>query len=281
MPVATRSARGSHAALRPRRGRGGEPRSLTGKRVLLVGIAVLLSVSALLAVVILLVGRFGSVEGRILGSTALFAGYGLVALPAVVLLDSGRSRRLGLSAAAIAALAAAVAFVTIWSRPGSDALGRAVGSATIVALALAQVAAVTARRSDRDPVSVQRLFAASCAAAALVAAFAVTLVWVAPDDGDPARFLGALLVLDLLLVALQPILARAHAGSVTRRFTVVTASGEQIEVEVAGGDLASAAARAIRSVEQVGDPVVELTIGPPRDSAGQIRASSRRRAASF
>ena len=229
--------------------------------MLLLGVAVLLSVSALLAIAILLVGRFGSVEGRILGSTALLAGYGLVALPAIVLLDSGRSRALGLSAAALAALAAALALGAIWSESGSDTLGRTVGSATIVALAFSQVAAMTARRSESDPIPVRRLFVVSCTTATLLAAFGVTLLWVAPDSGDPARFLGALLVLDLLLVALQPLLARARAGSVARRFVVVTASGEHIEVEISGGDVASAAARAIRSVEHGGGSVVELRIG--------------------
>ena len=231
--------------------------------MLLLGVAVLLSFSALLAIAILLVGRFGSVEGRILGSTALLAGYGLVALPAIVLLDSGRSRALGLTTAALAALAAALALGAIWSESSSDILGQTVGSATIVALGFAQVAAVTARRSERDPILVRRLFLVSCGTATLLAAFGVTLLWVAPEGGDAARFLGALLVLDLLLVALQPLLARARAGNVARRFVVVTASGEHIEVEIAGGDVASAAARAIRSVERGGGSVVELKITPP------------------
>lgn len=233
--------------------------SLTRRRALLLAIAALLSVSAFLAIAILLVGRFGSVEGRILGSTALLGGYGLVALPAVMLLDKERSRALAFSAAALAALAAALALASIWSRSGSDTLGRTVGSATIVAIALAQIAAVTARRSERDPVSVRRLFFASCGTAGLVAASAVTLLWVASDGGGAARFLGALLVLDLLLVALQPLLARARSG-VVRRFSVVMASGEQVDVEVAGGDLASAAARAIRSADDAGDAIVELKI---------------------
>jgi len=58
---------------------------VTGRRILLLCVAGLLSASALLAIAILLVGRFGSTEGKILGSTALLAGYGLIALPAVML----------------------------------------------------------------------------------------------------------------------------------------------------------------------------------------------------
>lgn len=257
------------------RGRRGSAAPPARRRALLLAIALLLSVSAFLAIGILLVGRFGSVDGRILGSTALLAGYGLVALPAVVLLDKARSAWLARAAAALDALAALLALAAIWSRSGSDVLGRTVGSATIVALAFAQLAAMTARRGARDPLSVQRLFAASSATAALVAAFAMTLLWVAPGSGDTARFLGALLVLDLLLVALQPLLARARAGRAPRRLTVVMASGERIEVEVAGGDLASAAARAIRAAERADGSVVELKIAPLGDRRAAPGVHSR------
>ena len=76
---------------------------VSGKRILLLGVAGLLSATALLAIVILLAGHFGSTQGKILGSTALLAGYALLALPAVVLLDQGRDRRLALATASLAA----------------------------------------------------------------------------------------------------------------------------------------------------------------------------------
>lgn len=231
---------------------------MTLKRALLIVLAVLLSLSALLAIAILLVGRFGGTEGRILGTTALLAGYGLVALPAVVLLDKERARGLALTSAALAVVATFVALVAVWSRTSSDALGRTVGSTAIVAVAFAQVCALTARRATRDPATVIRLFAASCATAALAAALAVTFVWANPHGTLGPRVLGAVAVVDLLLVALQPILARARRSEVVHRFAVVVSSGERIEVSVRGGDVASAAARAIRSVERERGAVVEV-----------------------
>lgn len=230
------------------------------KRVLLLIVAVLLSVSALLAVGILLVGRFGSVEGRILGSTALLAGFGVVALPAILLLDKKRAPRLALPAVALTALAAVLALVSVWSASRSDTLGRTVGSTTIVAVAFAQVCALTARRERRDPVSVARLFVASCAAAGLAATLAVVFVWANPHGSLAPRILGAVVVVDLLLVALQPILARARPSTDVYRFAVVLTSGERLEVSAAGGDVASAAARAIRSIERERGSVVELDI---------------------
>ena len=230
------------------------------KRVLLLTVAVLLSVSALLAVAILIVGRFGGTEGRILGSTALLAGYGLVALPAFVLLDKERARWLAFPAVASAALAALAALVSVWSGGGSDTLGRTVGTATIVAVAFAQLCALTSRRARRDPVSVARLFVASCATAALAATLAVVFLWTDPHGSVGPRALGALVVVDLLLVALQPILARARPGTDVYRFGVLLTSGERVEVSAGGGDVASAAARAIRSVERERGPVAELDI---------------------
>jgi hypothetical protein len=243
--------------------------SMTARRVLLIGVAVLLSLSALLAIGILVVGRFGSVETRILGSTALIAAFGLVALPAVMLFDKGRARVLAYVAAALPAVAAVLALAVTWSRSDSEALGRSLGSATIVAFAFAQLAAMTARQTERDDSVVRGLFTASCGTGLLVAGVGVALLWVEPDGGRAARLFGALLVLDLLLVALQPLLARARAGSVLRRITVVDDTGKQLEIDVATRDVASAAARAIRSAERSrgGCTVVELRITERRTAA--------------
>lgn len=233
---------------------------MTRRRVLLLTVALLLSVSALLAIVVLLVGRFGSTEGRILGSTALLAAFGLIALPGVVLLDSERARRVALAGVASAAIASLLSLVAIWSRSSSDTLGRTVGSAAVVAVALSQVCALTARRDTGDPAPVRRLFAASCATATLAATLAVTFVWSDPHGTLAPRVLGAVVVLDLLLVALQPILARARPGVVVHRFEIVLVSGERVAVSVEGGDIASAAARAIRSVGRKRGSIVELDI---------------------
>jgi hypothetical protein len=229
------------------------------KRLILLAVAVLLSGSALLAIAILLVGRFGGTEGRILGTTALLAGFGLVALPAVVLLDKERARRLAQTAVALDAIAALLALVLLWSRSSSDDLGRTMGSATVAALALSQVCALTARRHELDPSSVVRLYASSCASAAVAAILAVTFLWTRPHGSLAPRLLGIVVVADLLLVALQPVLARARTGAV-HRFELVPLSGDPIELDIRGGDVASAAARAIRSVERERGPVRELRV---------------------
>jgi hypothetical protein len=237
--------------------------------MLLLGVAGLLSASALLAIAILLVGRFGSVEGRILGTTALLAGYGLVALAGVVLLDQGRNRALAATNGALSAIAAALALASVWGLSDTDVMGKSVGTATILAVASAQASALAARRQERDPKVVRRLFAASCATVTLAAGAGTALVWAQPSGATYPRFLGALVVLDLLLVALQPVLARARPTPTSHRFAVVLASGETFSVTIEDGDLAAAAAKAIRAAERGGDHVVRLDVGQ-----GETRSAS-------
>jgi hypothetical protein len=182
------------------------------RRILLLAVAGLLSVAALLAIAILLVGRFGDTERRVIGTTLLLAGYGVVSLPGVVLLDKGRARTLAEGAVVLAAAGAVLGLVSIWGFSAVEAVGKSVGTATILALAAAQVAALTARRVERDPTVVRELFAASCGTAALAAGAAAAAIWAQPSGTLYARLIGALVVLDLLLVALQPVTAALASG---------------------------------------------------------------------
>lgn len=246
---------------------------MTRKRALLLTLAILMSASALFAIAVLLLGRFGSTEGRILGSTALIAASGLVALPGVVLLDKARGRLLALAGVASAATALLLALVAMWSRSSSDAVGRAVGSSVVIALAFSQFCALTARRTSDDPESVRRLFALSNVTGTLAAILAVAFIWANPHGSLAPRVFGAVAVLDLLLVGLQPILARARPSAVLHRFDVVLTSGERIPVSVQGGDVAAAAARAIRSIERERGTVIELDV---RSACERPRASAER-----
>jgi hypothetical protein len=234
---------------------------VTGRRILLLVVAGLLTASALLAIGILLMGRFGSTEGRILGTTALLAGYGIVALPAVMLLDQGRYRPLSLASATLAAFGAVFALALVWTPSAGESFGKTVGSVTVFAVMCAQASALAFRRQDRDPPVVRRLFALSCGTGGLIAVTGTAMFWANPNGGFYPRLFGALVVLDLLLVALQPILARARPSGPVHRLRVVVAAGEAVTVTIEGGDLATAAAKAIRSVERKGGRVtgIEMT----------------------
>jgi len=231
------------------------------RRLLLLTVAGLLSASALLAMGILLLGHFGDTEGRILSTTALLAGYGLVALPSTILLDQGRSRNLAYTGLGLAVAAAALSMVAVWTEDPPEWLGKTMGTAAVAAVAAAQVAALTARRRDADPVSVRRLFVLSCGLAGVVAAMAAAAIWWEIDSSGYYRVFGAVFVLDLLTVALQPLLARARPTAAVHRLSITFASGETVDLEVEAPDLASALAKSIRSLEHDGRVVDRIEVG--------------------
>jgi hypothetical protein len=222
------------------------------RRLVLTGIAVSLSATALLAIGILLFGDFGETEGRILGTTMLLAGYGLLALPAGFLLDQSRHRALAGAVIALAATALALNLIALWSGGGSATLGKSVGTVTFFAVAASQTGALSARRRATDPSSVSALFMFSCGLALFLAVLATAVVWAEPHGQVYVRILGALAVLDVLLVALQPVLALARPRGEVYHLRVGFERGEELETDVEASDFAAAASRAIRETERAG-----------------------------
>lgn len=233
---------------------------LTRQRALLLVVAALLTASALLAVAILLIGEFGTVQGRILGTTAVLGAYGVLALPAAMLLDLGRARRLAGALLALCALGAALAIVVIWSGDPPVALGKTAGTVAVAGVAVAQTGVLTARRRETDPRVVGLLFVAATALAGLSAAVFSGLLWTEGGGDRVGRLLGALVVLDLLAVALGPVLARARASGVRVRMRLLAATGVIGEVSAEGRDPAAAVAAGIRGAEADGARVVAVEI---------------------
>jgi hypothetical protein len=231
---------------------------ITGKRLVLLAVAGLLTAVAALAIGILLFGDFGSTEGRILATTALLAGYGLLTLPAAILHDQRRAAALTSAVVALAVAAASLTTVAVWSGETSDELGKVIGTVNGWLVAAVQLAALTLRRREHDARVVRLLFAASSALVVVLAWMLTVLLWAGFDSERYGRVFGALLVLNVLLVALQPILARARPRAIVHQLRVGVAPDESIELTVEAPDLAAAASKAIRTVERDGHRVLGL-----------------------
>ncbi len=228
-------------------------------RVLLLAVAVLLTASALLAVAILLMGEPGELEGRILTTTALLGGFGVLALPGAMLLDQGRAPRLAAALLVLCPASAALVLIPVWRDDPPTSLVKVMGTVVIATALIAQTAALVALRREHAPRVVGLLFVASVVLAAAVWILASVMIWAETGGPGEGRFLGALVVLDLLSVALQPILARARAAGVRARLRVTTAAGAE-EVTSGGRDLGSAVASAIRGAEEAGGRVLSVEI---------------------
>jgi hypothetical protein len=105
---------------------------------------------------------------------------------------------------------------------------------------------------------VRRLFATSTALALLLAAMFTAGAWAEIDSSAFYRIVAAFAVLDVLIVALQPILALTRPVGAAYRLRVFVEPGEMIETTVEAPDLGSAAASAIRTVERSGREVTGL-----------------------
>jgi MFS family permease len=247
------------------------PRRPSGRLLLLGAVAALMSASALLAIGILLFGDFGETEGRILATTALVAAYSLLALPAAVLRDQGRLAPLAATVAVLALLGASLSIAATWAPAPPDALGKAMGTVTAWLVASVQVAALAAWRAERRGSALRRLFALSSLVAFVLAAMLSAIVWAEIDSEGIGRVFGALAVLDVLLVALQPVVARARRA-VAFELTAVVAPNERVVVHVEAEDLPSAAAKAIRRLERAERRVLRLELPQPLPDAPALRA---------
>ncbi|HEY7148239.1 MAG TPA: hypothetical protein VH420_02230 [Gaiellaceae bacterium] len=222
---------------------------------MLGSVAVSLSATALLAIVILLFGNFGETESRILQTTALLASFGLVSLPAGILLDQARLTALAAAILGLAATGLVLSLFSVWSGGSSAVVGKTVLTATVFALAASQTGTLAARRRDGDPTSVRVLFALSCATAPALATLAAVAAWAEIESSAYFRALGALAVLDVLVVLLQPLLALRRPRGDVYHLRLALERGGELDTDVEAGDFAAAAARAIREAERTGQRV--------------------------
>jgi hypothetical protein len=244
---------------RPTRARPGR-RVKAGRSIIVVGIVVAASVTALTAVGILLFGEFGTTEARILTTTALIAAYGLLALPIGFLIDQGRHRTLARTALLIPVAGFAASVATLWTDDAPAALGNATLTLTALAIASAQTAALVARLSpDAAPIA-RRLLAVATGLGFLAAGMLGVAAWAGIEQGGYFRVLGAVAVLDVLAVVLHVVLARSPPRVTAYWARVTVDRDEVVETTVDAADLATAAAKAIRSAERSGHQVTGLTI---------------------
>lgn len=175
--------------------------STTFSRRLLLAVAGAMTAAAMLAIGIVLFGDFDGTAGRVLLTTVLLALHAALAVPAAVLWDQRRLPWLAAACAGLAAAGAALNAAGIWSDGGSETLGKAIGTTSVLLLATVVTAALATRPRHA-------LYLPSVAVAYLAAAMAAVAIWTETESEAYLRLLGAVVVLAVLLVALQPVLRR-------------------------------------------------------------------------
>jgi hypothetical protein len=198
------------------------------KRLLLIGALASLSITAALAILVLLFGDFGNTEARILGTTFAVSVAALLALPGAILLERGTSVALGWACVILAGAAFVSALVGIW---GGDSVTTAklLGTLASWAAASTQISALRALERDDDPHGVRRVSRVATALALLLAALVSFAVWTELDSSTFFRVIAALAVLDVFLLVLQPILRRLRAGGAPTTRVVLEGTPAQID----------------------------------------------------
>jgi hypothetical protein len=238
---------------------------MSARRLLLLAVVTALSLTALIAILALLTGSFGETQGKILATTGGFALASLFAMRGTILLDQGRHRDLGWTVVALSALAFLLEVKVVWiDDGGSEVTWKALAITAGFAGALGQIATSLARRRPSDPPSLRPLSWAAGACALTVEALIAFAAIEEVDDGDYYRFLGAVFILDVLLVALEAVVRRLGARPAVpaghAAFVCVLADGRQVRREAREHDLPNAVASALRELAARGERVrsVEL-----------------------
>jgi hypothetical protein len=221
---------------------------VSARRAALYGVAALLCLAAALAVSILLFGSFGETQGRILLTTLLAAFEGVLALAPLTLLGQGRARPLAYTSLALSSTMVAITIAFVWGASLDGTPGKLLATIASVAAAAMQATITTARSGHADGRTVERLRGASHALALALATGASVSAWAEISSTGWYRILGAVLVVDVLAVGLQPVLARSADPGTSARFrvTLVAAGGER-SVEVEARDAVEAIVRAAGS----------------------------------
>jgi hypothetical protein len=263
-------------------------RDLTLRRFFLVALIASLCITALLAIGALLFGSFGDTAGRILATTALVAGFSLFAMPAGMLLDRERAVVLAWLTITLASLALLGMLLLVWQAiEDSEGAWRAVGGLIALAFGAAQLSTTTSWLRPDDSRASTRLYRASVVTgAAFVALVCVALAVPVEDDESFFRVLGAVAVLNVLAVLLQPFVRRlaaakepgAQAVETTYRFRCALDDGtgrlpdsaaysragaNLVECQIAAADFGGAVAAAIRALEAEGARVTRVERDEP------------------
>jgi hypothetical protein len=224
---------------------------MKARRLLLRAIVAGLCITAGIGIVIVLSGSIDDTSGRILITTTAVSFFGLLAVPAGMLLERNRLSWLGRGSAALTGATFLLTLVVTWVHDVPQSLWRTWGVLGTLTLAAAQAAVVEARRRDTDSDGIRLLASLSMVSDAALAALGVGGILGSIDDGGYYRLIGAIAIVDVLLISVVAVLRRG-SGPVGRTHRV-RVDGRLVEAP--GRDFAAAVANAIRDAEQTGTPV--------------------------
>ncbi len=175
------------------------------KKIFLWSLIGSLSVSALIAITVFIVGSFGETQGRLLLSTLAIGLFSLTALCSSTLYDQHEYSPLATAGLVISALGLFFSLSAIWA---SDPAFKPLLTFLVLAVGLAH-ASLILRIPSANPM-VHAVIMGTLTCIGIVAAMLLYLILATPSDLDPSyyRMLGVFGVLDVLGTIVTPILKK-------------------------------------------------------------------------
>lgn len=180
------------------------------QRSLLLSFILSLSVCGLLGIYVLLVGKFGTLEARILGSTATIGAASILAMAAAIAWESRRWHPIGPIGAAIVAIALSLILLLIWDIRFVPVgfisrYEKFVATCAVFAVAVPHVALLALARLHRGFEWVRM---GTVAVIFILAVLIACLIWLDPRDDLWPRMVGVFAILDACGTLAVPILHR-------------------------------------------------------------------------
>ncbi len=185
------------------------------QRGLLIGLVASIASCGLVGVWCLLVGNFGSFEGKVLGTTATVAGASILGLASAIPWERRRWHPVGPFGMACVAIAFVLVVVAIWSEPWrwndrvlSHNFERALGIACVAGVAFPHIGLMSLARLRRDYRWIR--FCTLTAVALLAIQIDITIL-LEPNDDAWFRFMGIVGIFVACGTVAVPILHRVSA----------------------------------------------------------------------
>lgn len=176
------------------------------KKIFLFVLIVSVALSALVGIVVILVGNFGEFEGRVLMTTFSITCASILGLACGPAYESGRGRPVALAGVVLAVLAGCSWLFIIWSESQlSEPVVKSIMTVTVLAIVAAHISLVLLARLKRKFLwALYSLYLSVAALAGLI----LSLIWFteAFESDLTFRMLGVLSILVAALTILLPVL---------------------------------------------------------------------------
>lgn len=206
------------------------PQQIPLKKLFLYALIGSVSVSAVLGILVILIGDFGEFEGRVLLSSLTISGASLCGLSCGAALDVKRAQVLPVCGIGLAALAALMIITGIWSEAHSEVFWKSTATVAIFAAACSHMALLLlARLSPKYAWSSWVAYGAVYGVALII----TVMMWAEVGEEPMFRLLGVAAILDGAITILIPVFHRLSRADIELLPTDTGPTLVEIDSEIA------------------------------------------------